>query len=101
MVLYPDVVPSDDWQEASHVALVVEIASDSTAAYGKGTKTIKYAEAGIPAYWRVDRDGSITVHALMDEAQYGIVATVRPGATWSASFPFRVTLDPDALTADL
>jgi hypothetical protein len=49
----------------------------------------------------VARDGTVTVHALVAEAQYGIIATVKPGAAWKATFPFEVTLNPDALVAEL
>lgn len=101
VVLHPHAARNVTWREASDVALVVEVASPSTEVNDRGNKAIKYAEAGIPAYWRVARDGAVTVHALVDESQYGIIATVKPGATWIASIPFPVTLDPAALVADL
>lgn len=68
-VLYPHGARGVVWREASDVALVVEVASESTEINDKGTKALKYAQAGIPAYWRVARDGVTTVHALMDAAQ--------------------------------
>ncbi|MGH3648045.1 MAG: hypothetical protein ACRDTM_12820 [Micromonosporaceae bacterium] len=43
----------------------------------------------------------MTVHALITEDQYGIIATVKPGTTWTANYPFPVTLDPATLVADL
>lgn len=89
------------WRDPSDVALVVEIASPSTETADKSSKAVKYAEAGIPAYWRVARDGTIAVHALVADAQYGIIATVKPGQSWTATLPFPVLLDPSALVADL
>lgn len=101
VVLHPRAARDVTWREAADVALVVEVASPSTEINDRGNKTIKYAEAGIPAYWRVARDGTVTVHTLVDAAQYGIVTTVKPGSTWTAQFPFQVTLDPASIVADL
>ncbi len=101
VVLYPHAARGVDWREASDVALAVEIASPSTEDYDQTVKALKYARAGIPAYWRVARDGTVTVHALVADAQYGIVATVKPGDSWTAKFPFEVAVDPAALVADL
>lgn len=100
VVLYPHAAREVDWRDPRDVALVVEIASPSTEDYDRTIKLLKYAQVEIPAYWRVARDGTITVHALIAEAQYGIIATVKPGSTWKATFPFEVTLDPEALVAD-
>ncbi len=99
--LYPHAAREVDWRDPRDVALVVEIASPSTEDYDRTIKVLKYAQAGIPAYWRVARDGTVTVHVLVAEAQYGIIATVKPGATWTATFPFEMALNPDALVADL
>lgn len=101
VVLYPHAAREVDWRDPRDVALVVEVASPSTEDYDRTIKVLKYAQAGIPAYWRVARDGTVTVYALVAEAQYGIIATVKPGTTWKATFPFEVTLNPDALVADL
>lgn len=100
-VLYPHAARGVVWREPADVALVVEVASASTEINDKGTKALKYAQAGTPAYWRVARDGVTTVHALMDAAQYGIVATIKPGERWQAEFPFTVVVDPAALIADV
>lgn len=43
-------------RNASDVAVVVEIFSTSTEATDRSLKVIKYAEAGVPAYWRVARE---------------------------------------------
>lgn len=65
----------------------------------RSAKLLKYAETGIPSYWRVERDGTLIVHEL-DGAAYTTVATVSPGETWTAERPFAVTVDPAALLAD-
>jgi Uma2 family endonuclease len=87
------------WHEAKDVALVVEVASPSTEFTDKGAKVELYAEAGIPSYWRLERDGTLIVHELAGAA-YTTVATVPPGETWTAERPFAVTVDPAALLAD-
>ncbi|GAA5175634.1 Uma2 family endonuclease [Pseudonocardia eucalypti] len=94
VVLKPNADLDATWQDTENVALVVEVASPTTDLRDRTDKAAKYAEAGIPTYWRVARDGTITVHALVDEAQYGIV---KPGETWTAVLPFSVELDPAAL----
>jgi Uma2 family endonuclease len=79
-VLKPDSARGVEWREASDVALVVEIASKSTEATDRSLKVIKYAEAGVPAYWRVARDGAVTIHTLVAETQYGITDIIKPGS---------------------
>lgn len=101
----PDVValrpgaPPSVWNESVDVGLVVEVASPSTSPFDRHIKLQVYAEAGIPSYWRLERDGTLIVHEL-DGAEYATVATVPPGETWTAERPFPVTVDPAALLAD-
>jgi Uma2 family endonuclease len=75
-------------------ALVVEIESRSTRKTDRGSKLVAYAEAGIPAYWRIERDGTVHAHALAGPGAYTLLATVKPGETWQATWPFTVTVDP-------
>src|SRR5262245_49917998 len=51
---------NEDYNDVTAVrpALVVEIASKSTETTDQGDKMIAYARGAIPAYWRVDRDGT-------------------------------------------
>lgn len=78
-------------------ALVVEVESRSTRKTDRGSKLIAYAEAGIPAYWRIQRDGTVHIHALAAPDVYSLVATVKPGETWQAAWPYPVTVDPARL----
>jgi Uma2 family endonuclease len=100
-VLKPGSAHGVEWREASDVALVVEIASKSTEATDRSLKVIKYAEAGLPAYWRVARDGVVTIHTLVDEAQYGITDIIKPGSVLAVSYPYPLSLDPAALVSGL
>lgn len=87
------------WHEADSISLVVEVASQASDIFDRSAKVLKYAEAGIPSYWRVERDGTLIVHEL-DGAEYTTVATVAPGERWTAERPFPVTVDPAALLPD-
>jgi Uma2 family endonuclease len=100
-VLKPGSARGVEWREASDVALVVEIASKSTEATDRSLKVIKYAEAGVPAYWRVARDGAVTIHTLVAEAQYGITDVIKPGSVLAVTHPFPVSLDPAALVSEI
>ena len=55
-----------------------------------------YAEAGISAYWRVERHPEgphLHAYELVD-GQYVHVSWVRPGVAWRATNPYPVTVDP-------
>lgn len=97
-VLKPNVDHRVLWSDASDVALVVEVASASTRSFDRGTKALKYAEARIENYWRVEQDGTVIAHELSGGA-YTVVATVRPGTSWTATTPFTVTLTPSDLVS--
>lgn len=88
-----------DYNDVTSVrpALVVEIESRSTRKTDRGSKLVTYAEAAIPAYWRIERDGTVHVHALAGPGVYTIAATVVPGETWRATWPYPVTVDPGRL----
>lgn len=61
------------------VALVVEVA-ETTIYHDLGLKRRKYAEAGIPIYWVVDRTRKVVhVHAEPIEGEYADTKTVRFG----------------------
>lgn len=100
VVLDPDTPRAGaDYNDVTRVrpALVVEVESRSTRKTDRGSKQVAYAEAEIPAYWRVERDGTVHAHALAGPGVYTTVATVRPGDTWQATWPFGVTIDPDRI----
>jgi Uma2 family endonuclease len=100
-VLRPGAPRGEVWTDGAHFALVVEVESDSTRTNDKGNKMLKYAEAGIPSYWRIERSVAgpvIHIYELPDAGgAYEHIATVRPGETFTVSQPFKVTAEPDAL----
>lgn len=81
----------------SEVLLAVEILSPSSQRTDTVTKRAEYADAGIPHYWIVDLDDpvSMVAHHLAGEFGYADGGVVT--GTYSATAPFPVELDLDAL----
>ncbi|WP_336670557.1 Uma2 family endonuclease [Tsukamurella sp. USMM236] len=92
--LRPGAAPNVEWSESDDVALVVEIASKSTRVTDRTLKAAKYAEAGIPSCWRVDADGTVTIHTEPVDDEYTQAAVVRPGERVLIEQPFPVELVP-------
>ena len=86
---------------ASDLLLVAEVVSPRSGSErtDRVQKVSEYAKAGIPLYWIVELDPNpkITVLSLGNGA-YELAAEVRAGRTLSVEEPFRVSLDPAALT---
>jgi Uma2 family endonuclease len=82
------------------VLLAVEVVSPSSRRMDRWTKPSIFAEAGIPAYWRVELDGPdtpvVAVHGLVDGG-YSEVATVRAGEERLVTVPFPVLVRPAEL----
>lgn len=82
------------------VLLAVEVVSPSSRRMDWMVKPSVLAEAGVPAYWRVELEGpeapSITVYSLTD-AIYRQVGTVRAGEAVVVDVPFPVELRPAEL----
>lgn len=97
VVLKPGSARNVEWRESADVALVVEIASKPTHVTDRTLKAAKYADAGIPAYWRVGGDGTVTMHTAPEDGEYTRAQVVRPGETIRVDHPFPVDVVPDAL----
>jgi Uma2 family endonuclease len=50
------------WFDPADAALVIEVVSPGSETLDRVTKPGEYARAGIPQFWRVERDGPATVH---------------------------------------
>jgi Uma2 family endonuclease len=83
--------------EATDVLLVVEIISPSNAGVDRREKPIRYAEAGIPHFWRIEIEGDRTPyvvrHVLVGD-RYAEVGTVFAGDEETVDVPFPITLRP-------
>jgi Uma2 family endonuclease len=96
VALRPGFTRDVSWRDAEEVALTVEIESRGSRRDDQRVKPDMYAEAGILAYWRVERHPEgphLHAYELVD-GEYVHVAWVRPGVTWQATSPFPVLLEP-------
>lgn len=90
-----------DWQakeqDPAVFTLVIEVASPSTASIDRTIKAERYAQAGIPGYWRVELDPiKVIAYALRDGAYAGLGAW-DAGETLEVDEPVRVSFDPAVL----
>ena len=84
---------------SSAVLLVVEIVSPGSRATDRAIKPELYADAGIPAYWRLELDPApqLITYALAGE-HYAVATTLHAGRFGELAEPFPVRLDPAELT---
>ena len=83
--------------------LVVEIISPSNAGLDRREKPIRYAEVGIPHFWRVELEGDRSPYVVryrLDEsgAKYVELGTLFAGEEETVDVGFPVTLRPAELT---
>lgn len=77
---------------ADQVVLAIEVMSPGSRRTDRVTKSSEYAEAGIPHYWIVDEDHSVTVLHLTPG---GYVATRFTGEIATSSpWPLHISLEP-------
>ncbi|QHF97613.1 MULTISPECIES: Uma2 family endonuclease [Streptomyces] len=81
--------------EPSDVVLAVEVVSPSSRSRDRDTKPLKYARAGIPHYWRVEKENDRpVVHVFELEPSTGAyVATGIFREELKVSVPFPVAVD--------
>ncbi|MER7366655.1 Uma2 family endonuclease [Nonomuraea wenchangensis] len=82
------------------VLLAVEVGSPSTRMRDEGLKTLAYAQARVPIYWRVEPDEgpALYVHELDGDA-YGPPAVYKAGSVAELSRPFPLAFDPAVFAA--
>ncbi|MBB4677267.1 Uma2 family endonuclease [Crossiella cryophila] len=91
--------PELTWFAPADVRLVVEVVLPESAHRDRTVKLRKYAEAGIPHYWIVDKEGSapvVHVYALDGPTGAYAPAGIFRG-TLDRPVPFPIALDLDAL----
>ncbi|KIF76506.1 restriction endonuclease [Streptomyces sp. 150FB] len=88
------------WFAPEDVQLVVEVVSPESAHRDRTVKLRKYAEAGIPHYWRVeDEDERPVVHVYeLDESTSAYAPAGIFRGSLKRPLPFKIGLDLDALT---
>jgi Uma2 family endonuclease len=83
------------------VLLVVEVISPSNPKNDRWDKPVRYAEAGIPHFWRVEIDGDRSPYVVrygLDGDRYAELGTVWAGDEETVDIGFPVTLRPAELT---
>jgi Uma2 family endonuclease len=89
--------------QAAEALLVVEVVSPGSTSTDRFLKPAKYAEAGIPHFWRVEfqPELSLTAYALPDGARaYTEVGTWTAGRTAPIRAPFEVDIEIAELAPD-
>ncbi|MGH3613575.1 MAG: Uma2 family endonuclease [Pseudonocardia sp.] len=86
---------------ASDVALVVEILSPNSRRMDTVIKHGEYADAGIPHYWILDPDATITLTACHRAGEFGYADAVPVTGAFLTEIPFPVRLDLTALLSPL
>jgi Uma2 family endonuclease len=87
--------------DAADVLLVVEIISPSNASVDRREKPARYAEVGIPYFWRVELGGDRSPFVVcfgLDGDKYIELCTVTAGDEETVDVSFPVTLRPAELT---
>lgn len=81
------------------VALVVEVVSEESQERDRTTKPLKYAEAGIPHFWRIEEEkGHPVVHVYELDVTTGVyVATGIVRDQLKLAVPFTLDIDVKAL----
>jgi Uma2 family endonuclease len=104
-VLQPDVVVAGVEAFELHavkfvpadVRLAVEVVSPSSVRMDRLVKPSVFAQAGVPAYWRVELDGPgapLIVVCTLHGDVYREIVTVRAGEAVTVDVPYRVELRP-------
>ncbi|GAA2831306.1 Uma2 family endonuclease [Crossiella cryophila] len=93
--------PDRTWFRPTDVLLVVEVVLPESAHRDRTVKLRKYAEAGIPHYWIVDKEGSApVVHAYELDRQTGAYVPVGSFCgTLERPVPFPIVVDLEELLA--
>ncbi|MEV4330425.1 Uma2 family endonuclease [Streptomyces sp. NPDC049597] len=104
VIVVPEHVIQDPGQTrfpAETVRLAIEVVSEESVSRDRETKPLKYARAGIPAYWRVENDnGRAVVYVFELEPNTGrYTPTGIFRDRLKADVPFPVDLDLTAITA--
>jgi len=81
------------WGDPADVALVVEVETPASARYDRLLKPALYADAGIPAYWRVEAGPTLHLYDRADGG-YRLVRTVRGDELVVLDQPYRVRVAP-------
>ncbi|MET7936514.1 Uma2 family endonuclease [Streptomyces sp. NPDC005322] len=106
--LEPDVVvfregadagPHDTWYRAEDIVLAVEVVSPDSKERDREVKPRKYAQAGVPHFWRVEEDGALPVVYVyeLDSATKAYHPTGIYHDKLTLTLPFPIQIDLTAI----
>jgi hypothetical protein len=101
-VLRPGTPRGGAWADPADVALVVEVECPSSRRFDRCVKPGLYADAGIEAFWRIERTSNGPVAHLYNRAaagHYDLHRSVNPGQVVTAELPYAVQVAPATWTA--
>jgi Uma2 family endonuclease len=87
------------WNDPADVALVIEVETPTTSRYDRLLKPALYAEAGIPAFWRVEpggREPLVHIYTLAAAGEYHLHRTACGADVVALNVPFPVQVTPSA-----
>lgn len=105
-LVVPDIVVADAGATAEDrvsidseaVLLVVELVSPGNSVMDRRVKPVLYAEAGIPAYWRLESDPApMLVISELKDGRYVERVTALAGVVTRVDEPFAFEIDPAGL----
>lgn len=105
-LVVPDIVVADAGAtvedsvsiDAEAVQLVVELVSPGDKTMDRRFKPLLYAEAGIPAYWRLESDPApMLVISALENGRYVERTTALAGTVTRVGEPFPFAIDPAGL----
>ncbi len=102
--LVPDVTvlrprsSGSSWSDPSDVALVIEVETPATRRYDRVLKPGLYAEAGIPAFWRIEPDRLVPALRIyqLSGTEYLLHHSVEGAEPVQLDAPFPIRLAPAA-----
>jgi Uma2 family endonuclease len=86
------------WADPGDVALVVEVETESSRRYDRLLKPSLYADAGIPAYWRVEPAAQkVSIYERDGEDGYRLTRTIEGPELVKVDSPYPIRLAPSTL----
>ena len=85
------------WADPADVACVIEVETETSSRYDRLLKPALYADAGIPAYWRIEPEPAPVLYTYaLAPGGYLPQKTVKGADLVQVDAPFRVRVAPSA-----
>ncbi len=84
------------WSDPADVALVVEVETPASSRYDRLLKPAVYADAGIPAYWRIAPGPALHIYELDEQDAYTRRRTIEGPELITLRDPYPIRIAPSA-----